>query len=140
MTPTFVQAEDTVQTIGADVSRNAERITYQANPSGVVYSLLFAPWPSDIWTPKTIQQQADLWETRWNTNRAVPGVTGISVTQQTSEVTSNLEDVAFVGVKSTSGLSTSLVELPLPAFWPDEFAKRIAAERAALDAIEAGGT
>lgn len=135
----FENGEATVQTIGADISRNAQRNTYTATPSGVVFALLFAPWPSEIWTPSTVQREADIWADRWNQNRAVPGVTGISVTQQTNEVSGNLEDVAFVGVASTTGLNTSQIELPLVDFWPDQFAERIAAERATLDAIEAGG-
>src|SRR6266536_1226437 len=112
MAARFVNGEATVQTIGADIVRNAQRNTYTATPSGVIFSLLFAPWPSEIWTPQVVQQIADEWDGRWNTNAAVSGVTGISVTQQTNPVTGNLEDVAFVGVQSRSGLSSSLIELP----------------------------
>lgn len=137
--PKFENGEATVQTIGTDIVRNAQRNTYTASPSGVVYALLFAPWPSEIWTPQTIQDQANLWEDYWNENSAVPGVTGISVTQQTNPVTGNLEDVVFVGVTSTSGLSTSQIELTIFESLPQNFAGHVQAERAALDAVEAGG-
>lgn len=136
MTAVFLQAEPTIQTIGADVIRDAQRITYQAQPSGVVYSLLFAPWPSPVWSDETVSQQANEWADRWNENAAQPGVVGVNVTQRVNEA-GNLQDVADVYVRSTSGRSTSLIVADLPHFWPDQFAQLVATERGRLDSYEA---
>lgn len=137
--PQFVFGESTVQTLGLDITRPAQRNTYTAIPSGVIYSLLFAPWPSEIWTPEVLKDQADLWEGYWNTNRAVSGVTGIATTQQTNDVTGNLEDVAFVGITSRSGLNTGQVTLRAIEFLPQNFKPRIQQAIAELEAVEASG-
>lgn len=143
----FEQGEATVQTIGADITRNAQRNTYTALPSGVVFSLLFAPWPSPNWTPAAIAQQANYWADIWNQNSRVPGVTGINVTQQTNEVTGNLEDVALVGIVSSSGLSTAQIELGPREWLPSvanttltrSFPDAVAAAVAELDQAESVG-
>lgn len=141
----FIINEPTIQTIGTDIVRDAFRVTWRAQPSGVVYSLLFAP--VEIWTPAQVQAQGDLWAGRWNQNAAVPGVAGIVVTQRV-DVTDNLVDVANVTVVSTSGNSSSLIFVPVQQWLPSvegttlttSFPSVIRAEVARLDAIEAGGT
>jgi hypothetical protein len=139
----FVINEPTIQTIGADIVRDAFRVTWRALPSGVVYSLLFAP--VEIWTPARVDEQGDLWADRWNQNALVPGVAGIAVTQQT-DAAQNLVDVAQVTVISTSGNSSSLLSVPPRQWLPSvsgtslttSFGDTVRAEVQRLDAIEAG--
>src|SRR5438034_25421 len=131
-----VVCEVTIQTLGADIVRDAQLNYYQAAPSGVVFSLLFAPWPSSIWTVDVIADQANLWSERWNTNAGQPGVAGINVTREVNDA-GNYEDVAFVTVRSTSGKSSGVTIAHVAQFWPDAFAPLVAEERANLDAIEA---
>ena len=140
----FLANEPTIQTLGSDILRDAFRVTWQATPSNVVYSLLFAP--VEIWTAELVNQQGDVWANNWNQNAAVPGVAGITVTQQV-DTAGNLQDVAQVTVLSTSGNSSSLINLP-PAEWSPSvegttlttsFGDAVRAEVARLDAIEHGG-
>lgn len=144
MAKTFISNEPTIQTLGADVVRDASRVTWQAQPSGVVFSLLF---PAVVnWTPAQIDQQGELWADRWNQNAAFPGVAGIVVTQQV-DAAGNLTDVAQVTVVSTSGLSSNQINVG-PAEWnpsvkgttlTTSFGDVVSAEVARLDAIEKGG-
>jgi hypothetical protein len=137
----FLLNEPTIQTLGSDIVRDAMRITYRAQPSGVVFSLLFAP--VEIWTAQTVADQAQLWSDNWNQNALVPGVVGIATTQQVNAA-GNLEDVALVTVSSTSGNSTSQLELPPREWLPSvagttlttSFGDRVRAEVQRLDAIE----
>lgn len=136
-------SESTVQVLAPDFARDAQRYTAQAIPSGVVYSLLFAPW--EIWTPAAVVEQLNLWADRWNENSATPGVVAIDVTQEQNEA-GQLQDVAIVTVRSTSGLSRGQVILTPDQWNPSiegttltqSFADAIAPEIARLDQIEAG--
>jgi hypothetical protein len=136
-------SESTVQVLSPDFARDAQRYTAIAEPSGVVFSLLFAPF--EIWSPAAIASQLNLWADRWNANRLVPGVLGIQVTQETDEA-GQLKDVAIVTVGSTSGVSTATAVIPETEWNPDvtgttlttSFGDAIRAVVARLDAVEAG--
>lgn len=146
MSPIYLDGQPTVQTLGTNITRDAMLFTYQAVPSGVVYFLLFAPWPSEIWTPSAIAEQAGEWEDNWNQNASVQGVSSITVTQAQDDG-GNLIDVAIVTVRSTSGNTYSEITVPAAEWSPSvagttlttSFPDVIATERARLDAIEAGG-
>ena len=139
----FLAAEPTVQVLSPDVVRDAQRITGQAAQSGIVFSLTFAPYPTDptgkvIWTDAAIAAQLADWAGKWDTNAAVPGVLGIGLSQDVDPA-GLLKDVALVTVASTSGLSTTQLTLYPHDFFPDTFEPRVEAARAQLDAVEAGG-
>jgi hypothetical protein len=139
----FIINEPTIQTLGSDIVRDAFRVTWRALPSGVVFSELFAP--VEIWSPAQVDAQGELWANRWNQNALVPGVAGITVTQQV-DAAGNLSDVAQVTVVSTSGNSTSLLNVPPRQWLPSvsgttlttSFGDTVRAEVQRLDAIEAG--
>lgn len=140
----FIAAEPTIQVLSPDVVRDAQRVTGQAAVSNVVYSLLFAPYPTDptgkvVWDDQAIASQMELWAGYWDTNSAVPGVAGVSVTQEV-DASGQLVDVALVTVLSTSGNSSTLLQLYPHDFFPDTFAPRVEAARAQLDAVEATGS
>lgn len=137
----FLIAEPTVQVLSPEIIRDAQRVSAQAAKSGVVFSLLFAPYPTDpdgnvIWTPEAIASQLSDWAGTWDTNAAVPGVLGIALSQDI-DAAGLLKDVALVTVSSTSGNSTTQLNLYPADFFPDTFAPRVAAARAQLDAVEA---
>lgn len=135
MPAAFVQSEPSVQTMGNDVVIDVQKFTYQAIPSGVVFTFVFGPWPNPNVTPQDIALTANGWADRWNENASQPGVVGISLAQQVSPA-GNLEEVCYVTVRSTSGRSTSQIVGDLAHFFPSIFNPWVAAERARLDAIE----
>lgn len=135
-------AEPTLQVLSPEYVRDAQRVTAQALASGVVYSLLFAPYPTDtngtvIWTPEAIASQLALWADHWNANAKVPGVLGIALSQDV-DPSGQLKDVALVTVSSTSGKSTTQLNLYPADFFPDTFPVAVGNARAQLDAVEAG--
>jgi hypothetical protein len=147
---TFEASEQTIQVLSSDIVREAQRVIATAQASGVTYALLFAPYPTDpqgtvIWTDAAIQQQLDYWAGIWDQNSAVPGVLGISISQEV-DATGRLNDVATVYVSSTSGKSSTSVSLGPREWLPSvagtslttAFPDVIAATRARLDALEAG--
>ena len=138
----FLIAEPTLQVLSPEIVRDAQRVTAQALESSVVYSLLFAPYPTDpngdvIWTADAIASQLSTWAGNWNTNWKVPGVLGIALSQDV-DAAGQLKDVALVTVSSTSGNSTTQLNLYPHDFFPDTFAPAVEAARAQLDAVEAG--
>lgn len=135
--------EPTIKILSADLVRDAQRYTAQASESGIVYSLLFSPWPTDeqgnvIWTDAAIQSELSYWAGIWDTNAAVPGVLGIGLSQDVNAA-GQLTDVALVTVSSSSGVSTGQISLPPVHFLPANFAANVRDARARLDAVEAGG-
>lgn len=139
----FLGGEATIQVLSPDIVRDAQRVTARASRSQVVFSLLFAPYPTDptgtvIWTPELIAGQLDEWSSNWDANAAVPGVLGIGLTQDVDAL-GTLRDVALVVVGSTSGNSSTQLALYPFDFLPANFAGRVEATRAQLDATEAGG-
>jgi hypothetical protein len=140
---TYLGGEDTIQTLASNISREAMRFTYRANDSGVVFGLVFGPWPSPNWTDEVLAEQAAYWAGNWNENARVPGVTGIDVTQDTDGL-GNLVDVARVAIVSTSGLTTSIVNVGVRSFLPSvagttlttSFGDAVRAAIAQLDAVE----
>lgn len=139
---TFLASEPTLQVLSPELVRDAQRVTASAVASGVVYSLLFAPYPTDpqgsvIWSDELIAEQLALWADYWNQNAAVPGVAGIGVTQEV-DAAGALKDVALVTVTSASGRSSAQVTVPAAQFLPERFAAFVAPTVAQLNAVEAG--
>lgn len=135
MPAAFVQSEPQIKTIGADVIMDIIRYTYQALPSGVVYTFDVPADPKNTLTPAEIKLTADGWADRWNQNASQPGVVGITVAQQV-DAAGNLADVCFVTVQSSSGRSTSQLQGNIEKFFPSLFNPWVANERARMDAIE----
>lgn len=146
----FLAAEPTVQVLSSEIVRDAQRVTAQAQASGVVYSLVFAPYPTSpqgevVWTPESIDSQLAYWAGIWDSNSQVPGVAGISLSQEV-DVTGRLEDVAQVYVLSSSGRSSTQLSLGPRSWLPSvagttltqSFPDAVAQARAQLDAVEAG--
>jgi hypothetical protein len=129
-------SEPTIVTVGADIVHDAQRITYTAYPSGVIFPLLFVSLRPDDWTPAKIAAQANHWADVWNGNAAVAGVESIAITQRVT-AGGNLDDVALVIVSSTSGRSTSEITVQRNDFDAHTFAQLVGAERTRLDEIEA---
>ncbi len=136
MPAAFISSEPTIQTLGVDIIQDVQKFTYQAVPSGVVFTFQFGPWPNPNVTAQDIAATANGWADRWNDNASQPGVVGISLAQQVNQA-GNLEDVCFVTVSSSSGRSTSQIVGRIDHFFPSIFDPWVAAERALLDAIEA---
>lgn len=136
MTAAFIQSEPTIVTLGADVVQDAQRFTYQALPSGVVFSMLVTPWPSQTRTPDLIAAFANQEADEWNYKAGLPGVVGISIAQQVDGA-GNLQDVAQVTVRSASGRSIGAVTITNADFYPARFADRVAEAVAQLNGIEA---
>jgi hypothetical protein len=147
----FLTSEATIQVLSPDLVRDAQRITARASASQVVYSLVFAPYPTDpqgtiIWTDSLIADQLSYWAGIWDTNSMVRGVAGISLTQ-TVDATGQLQDVALVVVTSTSGNSTAQLTLPPRQWLPSvagttltkSFPDSVAEAVGQLDAVEASG-
>jgi hypothetical protein len=142
----FIGGVPEIQSFGTDITREAQRNTYVALASSVVFSLVFGPWPSAIWTDEAIRGQASLWAGYWDQNAAVPGVTAIDVTQETDDL-GNLHDIARVAIVSTSGLTRSITTVPAKEWLPSvegttlsvSFGDAVRAAIAQLDASEAPG-
>jgi len=134
----FLLAEPTLHAFSPELVEDAQRRTYQADVSGVVSSLLLA---GEVY--KHFDQNIDLVATvagqlaaTWDANAAVPGVVDIAETQSVSPLGS-LDDVYQVAVESTSGRSTSIIEVDTGDIRSDVFAEIVGAARASLDAAEA---
>lgn len=142
----YLGGEPTIQSLSSGISREAQRFTYRARDSGVVFGLVYGPWPSPNWTDAVLADQAAYWAGNWNENARVPGVTAIDVTQDTDDL-GNLVDVARVAIVSTSGLTTSIITVGVRSFLPSvagttlttSFGDAVRAAVAQLDAVEAGG-
>lgn len=137
---TFRLSEPTLHAFSPDLVEDAQRNTYQADISGVVYSLLLT---GEVY--KNMAANASLVATvagqlaaTWDANAAVPGVADIVETQEVSPLGS-LDDVYQVAVQSTSGRSTLILALTNQQIRPDVFAQIVATNVAALDTLEQGG-
>jgi hypothetical protein len=136
----FLGGEPTIQVLSPDIVRDAQRITARAQQSGVVYSLLFAPWPRAdtgeiVWSTAAIQQQLAYWAGVWNANAATPGVVAIALSQQVDPA-GELKDVALVTIQSSSGRSFTQLLLYPHDFFHDTFPGQVAIAREQLDAAE----
>lgn len=136
MPATFLHSEPTIQTLGPDIIRDAARITYQAEPSGVIFPLLFVSVRPGDWPASKIAAQANHWADVWNTNAAAPGVVDIAIAQHVTPA-GHLDDMAAVTIRSTSGRSTSTIEIARVDFPASRFEVLTVAELVRLDAIEA---
>lgn len=136
MSALFISSEPSIQTLGPNNVQDVQVFTYQAQPSGVVFTFMFGPWPNANVGPNDIKATAEGWADRWNANFAQPGVVGISLAQQVNAA-GNLEDVCFVTVQSSSGRSTSQIVGRIDHFFPSIFNPWVKAERDKLNAIEA---
>ena len=137
---TFLLSEPTLHAFSPELVEDAQRNTYQADDSGVVYSLVLAGEALKFQqvNPSLIATVAGQWANTWNVNAAVPGVADIAETQDVSPLGS-LDDVFQVAVTSTSGRSTAILTLRDQQLRTDVFAGIVAAEVAALDTIEKSG-
>ena len=134
---TFLLAEPPLHAFSPDLVEDAQRRTYQADESGVVYSLLlsgevYKHFDSNIDLVATVAGQL---AATWNANAAVPGVADIVETQTVSPLGS-LDDVYQVAVESTSGKSTAIIEVDANDIRSDVFAEIVGTSRASLDAAE----
>lgn len=138
----LLASEPTLQVVSPEIVYDAQRVVARATASGVVFSLLVVNTPvaPDRWQDLAarVEQNLDTWAVFWNSNAKQPGVISIGMSQEV-DAAGQLRDVALVIVSSTSGRSTSQLTLHAPQFLPTEFAKPVAAARAALDALEAAG-
>lgn len=144
----FLTSEATIQVLSTDIVRDAQRITAQALPSNVVYSVLFAPYPTGpngeiVWTADAIAHELGVEAAWWNANIQTPGVLGIGLSQNLTPA-NELQDIALVTIQSTSGKSTSQIELPPTQWLPSventtltvSFPDAVRAAVAQLDAVE----
>jgi hypothetical protein len=131
-------SEPTLHSFTPELTEDAQRNTYQADESGIVYSLVLSgeALRSEKRHPGNVATVAGQWAAVWNENARVPGVFDIVESQETTGLGS-MYDVMQVEVKSTSERSTSFLTLRDNAFRPDVFAGIIAAEVKALNAAEA---
>lgn len=135
---TFLLSEPTLHAFSPELVEDAVRNTYQADQSGIVYSLVIvgrALKKAEL-SPTLVPTIAGEMAAVWNENAAVPGVSDIVETQETTALGS-LYDVFQVAVESTSGLSTTFLTLTQNQTRPDIFAGIIAAAVKRLDANEA---
>lgn len=135
---TFLFSEPVLHSFTPELVEDAQRNTYRADLSGVVYSLVLA---GEVY--KNMRVNANLVATVagqmaavWDENRALPGVADVVETQDVSPLGS-LSDVFQIAVQSDSGRSTAIVTVSDQQVRPDVFATIINAERAALNAQEA---
>lgn len=137
---TFLLSEPTLHAFSPELVEDAVRNTYQADLSGVVYSLVVSgeALRNARTNPDLIPTVAGQWAAVWNENARVPGVADIVETQEVSPLGS-LTDVFQVAVESTSGRSTSILTLTQNQLRPDIFAAVIASEVAALNRNEQAG-
>jgi hypothetical protein len=149
---TFEASEQTIQVRGEDIVQPAQRVIATAAQSGVTFALEFAPYPTDpqgtvIWSDSLIASQLAYWAGIWDQNAQVPGVLGISLSQEV-QPTGRLEDIALVYIASTSGKSTTSLTLGPRSWLPSvagttlttSFGDAVASARAQLDALENAGS
>ncbi len=135
---TVLGSEPTLHAFSPDRIEDAQRISYRADLSGVIYSLTVL---AEALTPDNIHivaQVAGIWANRWNQNAAVPGVTEIEDGQEVTTLGS-INDIVSVAVDSTSGNSTTIVTVHERDMEPQFFAPIIAQTRATLDTLEQPG-
>ena len=135
---TFLLSNPTLYAFSPELVEEAQRNTYQADDSKVVYSIVVSGNLLDFIRATgsdVLATVAGQWANAWNINRAVPGVADIAETQDASPLGS-LYDVVQVAVVSTSGKSTSILTLTDNQLPPDAFAPIIRAEVQRLDAAE----
>ncbi len=134
---TFLLSEPTLYAFSPELVEDAQRNTYQADASGVVYSLVISgeALKNARTNPDLIPTVAGQLAAQWNENAKVVGVTDIQETQDSTTLGS-LYDVFQVAVESTSGRSTSILTLRDQETRADVFAGIVAAEVKSLDAAE----
>lgn len=133
----FLLSEPTLHAFSPELVEDAVRRTYQAEESGVVYSLVVSgeALKGLATNPGLIATVAGQLAAVWNQNAAVPGVTDIVETQEVSPLGS-IDDVFQVAVESSSGRSTGLLMLKPSLIRPDIFASIITSTVATLNAGE----
>jgi hypothetical protein len=131
-------SEPTLHAFSPELVEDAIRNTYQADESGVVYSLVVSSEAlrASRTNPSLIPTVAGQIAAIWNENARVPGVTDIVETQEVSPLGS-LSDIFQVAVESTSGLFTSILTVTQNQVRPDVFAAIVGSEVARLNAAEA---
>ncbi len=134
---TFLLSEPTLHAFSPELVEDAQRNTYQADTSGVVYSLLLAGevYKHMATNATLVATVAGQLAATWDTNAAVPGVVDIEETQTTSPLGS-LDDVYQVAIQSTSGRSTIIATFQPSNIRPDLFAQTVAYWVGVLDKQE----
>ncbi len=139
----FLGNEPTVRAYGTEIVDPGERWTWQAEPSGIVFSLVFAPIPppqggASIWTPDAIDQQAHEWADLLAGLLSLPGVTTVTQVQQLDDA-QQLHDFVQVTVRSSSGMSVRALQFRQAEVLPPSTVDDVIAQtQAALDQAEAG--
>ncbi len=135
---TQLTSEPTLHAFSPDRIEDAQRITYRADESGVIYSLtVLAEALTELNLPN-LGRVAGMWANRWNINAAVPGVQEIEDGQEVTTLGS-INDIVSVAVDSTSGNSTTIVTVKDRDMEPQFFEPIINRTRSFLDAMEAQG-
>src|SRR3954452_12998745 len=96
---TFLGSEPTLHAFSPDRIEDAQRMSFRADLSGVVYSLTVGS--EALKNPGVIANVAGIWANNWNENAAVPGVEEIEDGQEVTTLGS-LNDIVNVAVTSTS--------------------------------------
>ncbi len=135
---TPLNSEPTLHAFSPDRIEDAQRITYRADESGVIYSLTVLAEALKEDNLPNLGVVAGIWANRWNINAAVPGVTEIEDGQEVTTLGS-INDIVSVAVESTSGNSTTIVTVKERDMEPQFFAPIIKQTRSLLDALEAPG-
>ena len=130
---TFESAEPAIVEFTAGNPVQATRYFYVADASQVGFSIVAKVDP--LTRADTIATIARQFAYAFDVDAAVPGVLDIAETQDVKPL-GGLTDVVQVAVASTSGKSTSILQLDQQDIRPDLFAAAVATERARLDTFE----
>lgn len=126
----YLGGESTVHSFDLEHVEQAMRFSYEAIPSGVVYTILAGAEAQK--SPGLIKTVAGQMSHAWNLNAAVPGVVDIAETQEVRPLGS-LDDVYQIAVESTNGKTGGVLTVEAVNIRPDVFAQLVAAYRAQLD-------
>ncbi len=135
---TVLGSEPTLHAFSPDRIEEAQRISYRADLSGVVYSLTVSAEALKPDNLANLGVVAGIWANNWNENFAVPGVTEIEDGQEVTTLGS-INDIVSVAVDSTSGNSTTIVTVQQRDMEPPFFKPIIAQTRSTLDTLEQPG-
>lgn len=132
---TILASGPDVELMGATDVQDVQAVTAQADPSNVVFTLRFLP---EAFVPAIVASLTGEFAGYFNAMTKIPGVSGVSTFQDVNDA-DVLSDVMRIVVRSTSGKSSFPIEEHEFGRRLDYIAEDVAAVRANLDAIEAGG-
>lgn len=130
---TFLGATATEFLIGAGKTQPGRMVSAQAQPSGAMFTLAI---PETDYTPQKLGEILSTVADALNRSAATPNVTDINVYQDVNS-SGQFKTEMTVGVVSTSGNSDETISLPYSYIFGSDFAGKIQAEVANMDAIEA---